>query len=260
MLLPGNHDINVVDRANPARLELPTSPARRLREMRALSAIAALQENKLRVVDMENGSLDRTLDPALSQYRADIAEFADIGGVRLATRLSKVWAETFPLVLPPDKEDGLGIILLNSTAQTHFSFTNALGLISSEQWKGIDVVAGRFPDANWVVALHHHLVEYPGLAKAFSERIGTALINGSWFTRRLQRLRHRVVVMHGHRHIDWIGVCGGLQIISAPSPVMENTGEGATYFNIQTLAIDSAGALTLLPPERVDVPGTPLRN
>ena len=26
LLLPGNHDINVVDRANPARLDLPTSP------------------------------------------------------------------------------------------------------------------------------------------------------------------------------------------------------------------------------------------
>jgi hypothetical protein len=24
--LPGNHDVNVVDRANPARLDLPTSP------------------------------------------------------------------------------------------------------------------------------------------------------------------------------------------------------------------------------------------
>jgi len=30
----------------------------------------------------------------------------------------------------------------------------------------------------------------------------------------------RVVVMHGHRHIDWIGSCGRLKIISAPSPVM----------------------------------------
>src|SRR5262249_33694960 len=26
LLLPGNHDLNVVDRANPARLDLPTSP------------------------------------------------------------------------------------------------------------------------------------------------------------------------------------------------------------------------------------------
>ena len=42
LLLPGNHDINVVDRTNPARLDFPTSPGRRLREMRALSGIAAV--------------------------------------------------------------------------------------------------------------------------------------------------------------------------------------------------------------------------
>ena len=59
--------------------------------------------------------------------------------------------------------------------------------------------------ARWIVALHHHVVEYPMPVKAFSERIGTALINGSWFERRLEALAGRAVVMHGHRHIDWIG-------------------------------------------------------
>ncbi len=38
LILPGNHDVNVVDRANPARLDLPFSPAKTLRKMRALSA------------------------------------------------------------------------------------------------------------------------------------------------------------------------------------------------------------------------------
>jgi hypothetical protein len=33
--LPGNHDVNVVDRANPARLDLPTSPTKRLRQLRS---------------------------------------------------------------------------------------------------------------------------------------------------------------------------------------------------------------------------------
>ena len=43
---------------------------------------------------------------------------------------------------------------------------------------------------------------------AFSERIGTALVNGSWFLRVLKPYAGRVVVMHGHRHVDWIGACG----------------------------------------------------
>jgi hypothetical protein len=43
----------------------------------------------------------------------------------------------FPMVKPPDTEDGLGIIVLNSNAETHFSFTNALGMVSSEQAEAV---------------------------------------------------------------------------------------------------------------------------
>ena len=43
LILPGNHDVNVVDRANPARLDLPFSPAKTLRKMRALSALCRLR-------------------------------------------------------------------------------------------------------------------------------------------------------------------------------------------------------------------------
>jgi hypothetical protein len=38
LCLPGNHDLNVVDRANPARLDLPMSPKKRLRQVRTISA------------------------------------------------------------------------------------------------------------------------------------------------------------------------------------------------------------------------------
>src|SRR5262249_26032905 len=51
LILPGNHDVNIVDRLNPARLDLPFSPIKRLRQMRALSAIAAIQGERVLVVD-----------------------------------------------------------------------------------------------------------------------------------------------------------------------------------------------------------------
>jgi hypothetical protein len=100
------------------------------------------------------------------------------------------------------------------------------------------------------VALHHHVLEYPEPAKTLSERIGTALINGSWFVRRLQHLADRAVIMHGHRHIDWVGECGGILILSAPFPVMEATDRA------ETLAIGTDGRLRLLEPERIGVHGT----
>lgn len=254
LLLPGNHDVNVVDRANPARLDLPTSPGKRLRQMRALSAIAAVQSDKVHVVDATTGRLGGTLAEALAPHRAAITTFADAGTLRLSAGLAQVWADAFPMVLPPASEDGLGVILLNSNAETHFSFTNALGLVPAEQAHGLAAATRQFPRARWIVALHHHLVEYPAPAKAFSERIGTALINGSWFVRQLHPIAHRAVAMHGHRHVDWIGTCGPLRIVSAPSPVMEATDAEPTYFHIHTLAAGAEGHLHLLPPERVDIP------
>jgi hypothetical protein len=253
--LPGNHDVNVVDRANPARMDLPTSPTKRLRQLRSVSALTALQGSRALVVDAASGRIGGTLGQVIEPHRAEIERFADKGSFRLSWRLANLWATVFPMVLPPDTEDGLGIIILNSNADTHFSFTNALGMVSYEQAKGLDIAVAQYPRACWIVALHHHVVEYPKPAKALSVRIGTALINGSWFVRRLQGLSDNAVVMHGHRHIDWIGECGGLLIVSAPSPVMEATDDEDTYFYIHTLAVGSDGKLKLLEPERVPVRG-----
>jgi hypothetical protein len=156
-------------------------------------------------------------------------------------------------VLPPDHEDGMGVAILNSNAETHFSFTNALGLVSVAQAHRLAAVLANFPKARWIVAMHHHLVEYPMPVAKFSERVGTALINGSWFVRKLGPFSARILVTHGHRHIDWIGACGAMKIISAPSPVMDATDDAPTHFLIHTLAAGSNGRLCLLPPERVEI-------
>jgi hypothetical protein len=61
--------------------------------------------------------------------------------------------------------------------------------------------------------------------------------------------------MHGHRHIDWIGECGGLLIVSAPSPVMSAPDDLDSCFYIQTFAVEQRGRLALLAPERITVEG-----
>ncbi|MFZ1884257.1 MAG: metallophosphoesterase [Rhodoplanes sp.] len=255
LILPGNHDINVVDRANPARLDMPLSPNKRLREARMISAMAAVQGASMHTVDLKRRRLGPTLDEVLRPHRAAIAEFADKGSFRLSRPLAALWSNLFPMVRPPQTEDGLGIILLNSNADTHFSFTNALGLVSAVEMRGVEIARAQFPSACWLVGLHHHMVEYPMPAKHLSERIGTALINGSWFVRRLQHIAPGAVVMHGHRHIDWIGECGSLRIVSAPSPVMNATDDRTTYFYIHTLARGLNQRLDLQAPQRIDIPG-----
>lgn len=252
LILPGNHDVNVVDRANPARLELPTSPGKRLRQLRTLSAVDALHGDRVFCFNSETGRLGPTLSERLAPYRSDIEAFADTGGIRQSLRLSQVWDDAFPMIVPPKTDDGIGVVLLNSNAESHFSFTNALGIISALHAQDLLAAMERYPRAGWIVALHHHLVEYPTPAKAFSERIGTALVNGSWFVRQLRPFADRLVVFHGHRHTEWIGKCGGIRIVSAASPVMNRAQNGHVSFLVHTFAV-SGGELRLAVPERLEV-------
>jgi Calcineurin-like phosphoesterase len=251
IVVPGNHDVNIVDRANPARLDLPFSPGKRLRQMRTLSAIAAVQGDRVRVIPT-GSSQSTTLNEALVPYRRKIVDFADNGGIRRAASLRGVFDGQFPMILPPDTPDGLGVAILNSNAQTHFSFTNALGLIPLDEAQRLAAAVKEYPQARWIVALHHHLIEYPMRVGSFSDRIGTALVNGSWFIRKLGPFAARTVVMHGHRHIDWTGACGALKIISAPSPVM-GAADIPTEFHILKLAPGPNGELCLLDSERVEI-------
>jgi len=252
LIVPGNHDVNVVDRANPARLELPTSPGKRLRQLRTLSIMEALHGSRVFCFDTRTGRLGATLSETLARHRADIAAFADTGGIRRSMRLTRIWDDVFPMIVPPATDDGLGVVLLNSNAEAHFSFTNALGLISALHAKDLAAAMKLYPRAGWIVALHHHLVEYPTPAKAFSERIGTALINGTWFVGQLRPFADRLVVFHGHRHTEWIGQCGGVRIVSASSPVMSPPQNGSVSFFVHELAV-SGGMLKLAAPERIEI-------
>ena len=248
LVVPGNHDLSVVDRGNPARLDLPTSPKLRLRQVRMLSMTCAIQGERVHVVDHDQRQLGMTLAETLRPHTERIARFSDSGRPIFSRWWKETWSAVYPMIVPPDAPDGLGFILIDSNADTHFSFTNALGMVSTDQLNGIDTAARQYPRASWVIVLHHHVVEYPWRPHGFAERVGTALINANWFVRRLRPLADRVVVMHGHRHVDWLGECGGLTIVSAPSPVMD---EAPSCFYIHTLVRGSDLRLGLLPPERV---------
>lgn len=257
LIIPGNHDVNIVDRANPARLELPTGAGGALRRVRMLAAIQRAQGSRVHLMDAKAGRLGPTLDEwlAAAGRGAALARFADRGGLRGALAARAAWEACFPLVLPPPKPDGLGILLLDSNAETNFSFTNALGLVTLAQVRGAEAALAAFPDARWLVLLHHHLVEYPQPGAKLADRIGTALVNGHWLLGRLRRHARRLLVLHGHRHRDWMGSCGGLRIISAPSPVMGARNDAPRHLWLHGLAPEPGGGLALRPPRRVEVPG-----
>ena len=93
VMLPGNHDVNIVDRANPARLDLPFSPGKRLRQIRTLSAMAAVQGDRVRVVDA-TGKPTVTLNEALAPHREAIVALAEHGGLRRAAALRGLFDDT----------------------------------------------------------------------------------------------------------------------------------------------------------------------
>jgi hypothetical protein len=256
LIIPGNHDVNIVDRANPARLELPIAPGGTLRRLRMLAAMARLQGGRVHVVDRQARRLGPTLDAFLAaEGRAEaLARFADRGRQRDRRLASATWDESFPLVAPPATPDGLGVLLLDSNGRTHFSFTNALGIVDAAQMHAAEAAMRQYPAARWLVCLHHHLVEYPRPGAKLADRIGTALVNGHWVVWRLRRDARRIVALHGHRHHDWMGECGGVRILSAPSPMMGAKDFAERWFWLHGFAPGEGGALEMLAPRRVVVP------
>jgi hypothetical protein len=62
-------------------------------------------------------------------------------------------------------------------------------------------------------------------------------------------------VLHGHRHRDWIGVCGNLVLCSAPSTSLgtDNIDKYHGSFHIHQLSAEAGGGLRLVATERVRV-------
>jgi Calcineurin-like phosphoesterase len=82
--VPGNHDVNIIDRTNPARLELPWSAGQALRQLRVVLALDAIQGERAHVVDRASGALG----PSLRDYLRDGARraAAHAGATRHAAR------------------------------------------------------------------------------------------------------------------------------------------------------------------------------
>ncbi len=246
LILPGNHDVNIVDRANPARLDLPFSPVKALRKMRALSAMDAVQGERVLTGDGE------TLAEALETRRREIEEFAEEGGFRRSAELARLWQGLFPLILPPDRrgrprggdpqfQRGYEF-LLHQRARPHGGRGGAAA----------DRGVRRYPKARWIVALHHHLIEYPMPVAAFSERVGTALINGSWFLRVLKPYASRA---RRHARPSPQGLDRRLRVDEDRLGPLAGDGAGrqATHLYIHTLAAGPDGSIRLLEPERVEL-------
>jgi 3',5'-cyclic AMP phosphodiesterase CpdA len=255
--VPGNHDVNIVDRTNPGRLELPWSAGQALRKLRVLLALDAIQGERAYIVSRPSG----TLGPSLREYlrepkRAErLRDLADKGKARGRAEIAAVWDTIFPLVEPAPTDDGYGLILLNSNARSHFSLTNGVGVIDPAQLRALESLLRKYPRRAWAILLHHQVVEYPVTSISLSDRMGLALVNAPDLVAALAPHASRILVFHGHRHWDWIGSCGGVVLCSAPSAMVgsQEKEKKRGCFHVHQLALDRDGDLRLATTERVEV-------
>lgn len=256
-LIPGNHDTNVVDRTNAGRLDLPWSSSQSLRKLRTLLALDAIQGDQTCVVDRSTGQLGPLLGEYLrrGQRAVLLRSLAEQGTLRGRLELEKTWEEIFPLIHPPRKNGDYGLILLDSNARTHLSLTNAIGFVSRPQLRAIKSVLRNHPCCSWIIVLHHQVVEYPIASVSLRDRVGLALVNASDLLAVIKPHAHRVAVLHGHRHTDWIGMYGDLVLCSAPSAALgsQSQSKGLSSFRLHRFGFDDQGGIFLLNSERVDV-------
>ena len=254
--VPGNHDVNVVDRAHPAFIDLPWSTGQALRKLRVILALDEVQGERVHLVDRSSGALAASLRDYLREgKRAELlGELAQCGSARGRREVAKIWETIFPLVEPAgDKTPGL--ILLNSNARSHFSLTKAIGVIDRSQLRALRSIFRSSPAHAWLILLHHHVVEYPLTSIGLRDRIGLALINAPDVLAAMAPHAHRTLVLHGHRHRDWIGICGGVTLCSAPSTALGSY-NGEMYqgsFHIHELDTGMGGSVRLIATERVRV-------
>ena len=253
-LVPGNHDVNIVDRTNTARPDLPWSVGKALRKLRFVSALDEIQGDRAHLVDRKSGSVG----PSLADYLRDgerprlFRELAEYGTLRGRLEIEKVWNALFPLVEPAMEEQGYGLILLDSNAPSNISLTNAIGVVSPLQLRALRSVLNASPQSAWLILLHHQVVEYPVLGISLSDRIGLALMNAADLLAVITPHAARTVILHGHRHVDWIGITGQTVLCSAPSVTL-GMERYRGRFNIHEFTVSGGGKIQITANQRVKV-------
>ena len=81
---------------------------------------------------------------------------------------------------------------------------------------------------------------------SLTDRIGLALVNAPDVLAAIAPHASRCLVLHGHRHRDWIGTCQNVVLCSAPSVTMGSQWEKTRgSFHVHEFALGAGGGIRL---------------
>ena len=242
VLVPGNHDLNIVDPLRWSIVGDDRGIGRALRQIRMMAALDAVQGERAYIV------IGDELTP-LHAYLAGISEplcaFYDKPKADEIEFVNACFNQCFPMAVKVGDEFVVDVFDSNDVASN--VITNAFGRVADRALARFEILVKHFADRGHVVALHHHL-GYPShihekLAKDAAMGRFLVLQNAREVAGALEHLGN-TVVLHGHRHIGYEGVVGtSIQVMSARSSTLGDSCEPSTEVGYQKLQIERDGKL-----------------
>ena len=128
-------------------------------------------------------------------------------------------------------------------------------VVNPAQLRALNGVLRSSPHSAWLILLHHQVVEYPVPGISLTDRVGLALLNAAALLEVIAPHAPRTLILHGHRHVDWIGTTGATVLCSAPSVTL-GPEKYRGRFAIHEFALGTDGSIQLTANERVKVTGS----
>lgn len=265
ILIPGNHDLNLQQGAKadtrPFRrklnwlLSVPRLKAERfsnfgrgLRQIRAMCVMTELMGDRALLVDRRTNRVVTLADYSRSHLASINAHISSTPGPQ--TPMSEIWSGMFPLVVKSGTHD-VGMILLDSVKPASVNATNAIGAAPSDAISRCETLMAATADTFkcFAVAVHHHLAvpKSSSLATRFKAAF-LVFENAIELVEMLVKRGEPSVVLHGHRHQEYLGIVqdSDVAVVASASATVGPHGIAADgSWRIVELAV-SKGACRLL--------------
>ncbi|MCP3468472.1 metallophosphoesterase [Bradyrhizobium sp. CCGUVB23] len=231
ILLPGNHDLNITDPRRIWATETMDRVGRNVRVCRMLSAMDRVQGGIAWVL-ASDGGID-TLSDYLRSHMPDLIAFSERARHNeKGLSPNEIWQGAFPMVIPLPAFKTC-IYILDSNVIGSTIVENAFGAVSKPQMDKLISLMALYRGWRRLICIHHHVALPDDLrSRVFKERLFERFMVLQDSRKLIEQISGQpCVVLHGHRHVDYRGQLGAIQVISAPSSTLGDVmSQGYGYF------------------------------